>query len=229
MRQSPAHRFGCICLNRRNRFSETWLTNAVASPAGRRAQWNGLRYVEGSGIAALIASTPITFRWYRGGDSHRFDQRVGGSIREKLLLTLVGRRCFARAWGRAGITWAWSRAQPAAGRPPTAGRPSAAPPTLGGRRFIYGALLVPSCLRARRTQLFSSMPNRIHSRICIANATSRSCRLSISESTAQRRPFSLASLRLRLCRSRLPFRARRHHAREAWRHWLGCRWRGRRG
>ncbi len=32
-----------------------------------------------------------------GGDSHRFDQRVGGSIREKLLLTLVGRRCFARA------------------------------------------------------------------------------------------------------------------------------------
>lgn len=86
--------------------------------------------------------------------------------------------------------------------------------------------VVPSCLRARRTQLFSSMPNRIHSRICIANATSRSCRLSISESTAQRRPFGLASLRLRLCRSRLPFRARRHHAREAWRHWLGCRWRG---
>lgn len=31
-----------------------------------------------------------------GGDSHRFDQRAGGSIREKLLLALVGRTCSAR-------------------------------------------------------------------------------------------------------------------------------------
>ncbi|CAP51004.1 hypothetical protein XCCB100_1654 [Xanthomonas campestris pv. campestris] len=58
-----AYRFGWICSNGRNRFSETWLTNAAAFPAGKRTQRDGLRCVEGSRIAALIPLTPITFRW----------------------------------------------------------------------------------------------------------------------------------------------------------------------
>ncbi len=44
-------------------FLRNRLTNAAASPVGRRAQWDGLRCVEGSRIAALIPLTPITFAW----------------------------------------------------------------------------------------------------------------------------------------------------------------------
>ncbi len=53
---------------------------------------------------------------------------------------------------------------------------SAAQLTLEGQRFAYEALLVPSRLSegGEAAQLFSSMPNRIQNRICIANATSQS-------------------------------------------------------
>lgn len=63
-------------------FLRNRLTNAVASPAGRRAHWTdcGAWKAAGSLRSSLQPQPPLVAE---DCASHQFDQRTGGSIREK--------------------------------------------------------------------------------------------------------------------------------------------------